>query len=77
MISERLTAVILTQLGLDAWELREDTLASQVPGWDYLSHLGILCAVEQAYQIRFSTREALRLKNVGDLQALVDLRLQV
>jgi len=76
MISETLKKVILAELDLDDCELREETVASEVPGWDSLSHIGILCAVEKAFKVRFSTLEALRLKNMGDLQALVTQKLK-
>ena len=75
MISQQLKQVILEQLDLDDFELDETTLACDVPGWDSLSHVAVLCAVEAAFGIRFRTIETLRLKNIGDLQALVDKRL--
>lgn len=76
MISESLKKVILTELDLDDFDLQDGTVASEVPGWDSLSHVGILCAVEKAYKIRFNTLDSLRLKNLGDLQALVDQKCQ-
>jgi len=76
MISETLKAVILAELDLDDFDLRDETLASEVPGWDSLSQVTILCAVEKAFRVRFDTRDALRLKNLGDLQALLDRKRQ-
>lgn len=72
MISEKLKKVILEHLHLDEWDIREDTTAGTVPGWDSLSHVGIISAVEDAYVVRFQMIEIVRLKNVGQLQALVD-----
>lgn len=72
MVSEKLKKVILTELELDEWELTDDTVASSVPGWDSLSHVRIISAVEDAFRIRFKMSEILRLKNVGQLQALLD-----
>jgi acyl carrier protein len=72
MISNELKKTILSALNLDDWELDEQTTASQVPGWDSLSYVNILVAVEKHFQVRFSNLEVLRLKNVGDLQRLVD-----
>jgi acyl carrier protein len=74
VVSERLKKVILAELGLDDWDLVDDTVAAAVPGWDSLSHARIISAVEDAYRIRFKTSEILRLRNVGQLQALVDGR---
>lgn len=72
MISERLKGVILRELKLDDWDLKDETHAYDVPGWDSLSHIGVLVAVEKEYGIRFKTSEVLRLKNLADLQTLVD-----
>ena len=75
MISPRLKQVILDQLKLDDFDLRDDTLAIQVPGWDSLSHVRILTALENEFGVRFRGLEVVRLKNVGELQALVDKKL--
>jgi acyl carrier protein len=76
MISPRMKKAILEQLRLDDFDLRDETTADQVPGWDSLSHVQILTAVENEFDIRFSGLEVLRLKNVGELQALVDKKLR-
>lgn len=72
MISERLKRVILTELKLDDFNMQDATLANQVPGWDSLSHVGILMQIEKEFGIRFKMHEVLRLKNLGELQQLVD-----
>ncbi len=75
MISDRLQKVILAELNLESFDLRDETIASTVPGWDSLSHVRILAAVEAEFGVRLRTLEVLRLKNVGDLQRLVDSKL--
>jgi acyl carrier protein len=72
MVSDKLKRVILAQLGLDDWDLQDGTVAETVPGWDSLSHVKIISAVEEAFGVRFQTSEIVRLKNVGQLQALLD-----
>lgn len=74
MISARLKSVILKTLNLDDFPFQDTTVASEVPGWDSLSHVKVILAVEKEYGLRFKTVELLRLKNVGDLQALVSAR---
>jgi acyl carrier protein len=75
MISERLKRVILGALELQDFDLQDATTADQVPGWDSLSHVSVLRTIEDEYDIRFRSLEAIRLKNVGELQALVDRKL--
>ena len=75
MISQELKSVILDVLHLDDFDLQDETIAPDVPGWDSLTHINIILAVEKKFIIKFKSYEVLRLKNVGDLQKLVDLKL--
>ena len=75
MISPRLKSVILRELQLEDYDLQSDTVATAVPGWDSLSHVRILTAVENEFGIRFRGLEVVRLRNVGELQALIDRKL--
>jgi acyl carrier protein len=72
MLSDKLKQTILKQLDLADFDLKDETLATEVPGWDSLSHVKILTAIEDAFGIRFRSLEVLRLRNVGELQALID-----
>ena len=72
MISDRLKRLVLEVLTLDDFPMTDVTIASQVPGWDSLSHVRILAAIEKEYGIRFRALEVVRLRNVGELQTLVD-----
>ena len=75
MIAPELKKVILEQLDLDDFDIQEETIAPQVPGWDSLNHINIILAVEKHFGIKFKSIELLRLKSVGDLQKLVDSKL--
>jgi acyl carrier protein len=75
MISKGLKKIILDTLRLDDWDIQDRTLATEVPGWDSLRHVDVIMAVEKGFGIRFKSVEVLKLKNIGDLQSLVDLKL--
>jgi acyl carrier protein len=75
MISVKLKNIILNELKLDNFEFQDDTTADKVPGWDSLSHLNVILAVEKEFNIRFKPYELLKLKNVAELQLLVDSKL--
>jgi len=72
MIADELKTVILRVLKLNDWEITDTTTAAEVPGWDSLSHINVILAVEQHFGVRFKGAEVLRLKNVADLQRLLD-----
>ena len=76
MITAELKRVILSALKLDDWDIKDDTIASQVPGWDSLNHVNVILAVEQHFRVRFKPVEILKLKDIGDLQRLVSSKLE-
>jgi acyl carrier protein len=71
-ISPRLKQVILRELGLGDFDLQPSMTASKVPGWDSLRHVQIIAAVEKEYGVHFRTLEVIRVRNLGQLQDLID-----
>ena len=47
--------------------LTEDTTAHEVDGWDSLTNMILLTEIEKKFGVRFTFREIVKLKNVGDL----------
>jgi acyl carrier protein len=76
MITEELKRVILAALKLDNWDIKDETIATQVPGWDSLNHVNVILAIEKHFAVRFKPVEVLKLKNIGDLQRLLTSKLQ-
>lgn len=75
MISNSLKNLILRELSLNDFDLQEETLAKDVPGWDSLKNFTIILAIEEEFGIKFLTEEILSIKNVGDLQKLIDSKI--
>jgi acyl carrier protein len=74
MVSDRLKNVILKELSLSDYNMQDETTADQVPGWDSFSHINIILAVEKEYSIKFKGLEILKVKNLGELQKLIDTK---
>ncbi len=55
--------------------LKPETTADDVEGWDSLSHVNLIMAVENRFNIRFSQKEVMSFKNVGDLARCVEGKL--
>jgi acyl carrier protein len=53
---------------------RPEMTAHEVDRWDSLSHMDMILIVEEAFGIRFRTRELADLMNVGDLVRLIRIR---
>lgn len=45
--------------------------ASDMDGWDSLTHIRLILTVEKAFTVRFSTSEVGKLQSVGDLVELI------
>ena len=45
--------------------------ANDVDGWDSLSHVNLIVAIENRFKIRFNQKELLTFRNVGDLMASI------
>ena len=69
---QTLTEVFRDVFEDDSIELHPQTTANDVEGWDSLSHTIMISAVELKFGVKFSTREVMRLKNVGELVQLID-----
>lgn len=48
-------------------EISETTTAADVQGWDSLSHITLIGSVEDEFDIKFSMKDVVHMKNVGEL----------
>lgn len=51
----------------DDINIAPEMTANDIDGWDSLSHVNLIVAIEIKFNIRFSQKELLTFKNVGDL----------
>jgi acyl carrier protein len=71
----RLTPIIRDVMDDDSIKVTPQLSAKDVDGWDSLTHIRLLMTIEKAFKIKFSTSEIGKLQSVGDLAALIRLRL--
>ena len=48
--------------------------ANDVDGWDSLSHVNLIVAIEGRFNIRFSQKELLSFKSVGDMLRCIEAK---
>lgn len=53
-------------------ELQEETVASEVDGWDSLTHLLFISEIEKKYGIKFLMGEIQGFANVGELISTIE-----
>lgn len=59
----------------DGIEVTPQMTANDVDGWDSLSHVNLITTIETKFNIRFTQKELLKHRNVGDLLADIDRKL--
>ena len=58
----------------DGIKVTPELTADDVEEWDSLSHIRLILTVEKAFAIKFSAAEVGKLKNVGELAALIQAK---
>lgn len=76
-IQERLNAIFRNVFDDEEIVIAAETTANDIDGWDSLSHVNLIIAIETAFGIRFSQKELLKQRNVGHLVADIETKLAV
>ncbi|BCG45669.1 Acyl carrier protein [Citrifermentans bremense] len=66
-LKEQLNDIFCEVFDDDDIRISEEMTANDVDGWDSLSHVNLIVSIESKFNIRFSQKELLTFKNVGDL----------
>ena len=74
-IWKRLRKVVVEVFDDDEVLLEPSTTAADVDGWDSISNIELMIALEQEFRIRFNTGEMAALANVGQLVERISTRL--
>jgi len=74
-VTERLTKVFRNVFQDDGIVLTPALTADDVEGWDSLSHVNLIIAVEIEFGIEFSQAEIRGFENVGALMAAIQKKL--
>jgi len=64
---EKLNAIFCTVFDDNDIVIAPEATANNIDGWDSLSHVNLIVAVEADFGIRFNQKEILTFKNVCDL----------
>jgi acyl carrier protein len=71
LIKTRLDAIFQDIFDDPLLEVNDTMTAADVEGWDSLSHINLIVAVEKEFKIKMTTAEVRRLTNVGDFITLI------
>lgn len=73
-IFKRLNEVFRDVFDDDSLTVTADTTAADIEDWDSLSHITLVSAVEDEFRMKFSMKEVVEMKNVGEMAAIVEAR---
>ena len=74
-IIARVKQILNTALNHENFEMSETLSATDVDGWDSLSHMIIISEVEKQFSITFKLKELNKMKNMGDMLDLIASKL--
>lgn len=66
-ILKTVTGIFIDNLDNGDITLTETTTADDVEGWDSLTHVQLVVAVERKFKIRFTAKEIQSWKNIGEM----------
>ncbi len=73
-IYERLNEVFQDVFDDDSLSVNPNTTAADIEDWDSLSHITLMAAVEDEFGMKFSMKEVVEMKNVGEMVNLIAAR---
>ena len=66
-ILKQINEIFKDVLDDDSIVINSDTTANDVEGWDSLTHIQLVVAIEKHFKIRFTSSEIKSWKNVGEM----------
>ena len=72
---EKVAEIIHSVFEDETTAIERQTTAHDVEGWDSLSHVNLIVAIESTFGIKFLQKELLTFKNVGDMVDAIDAKM--
>ena len=67
----KVNAVIQDVFDDDSIRVSDETVASDVDGWDSLMHITLIGTIEDEFDIKFAMKDVVGMKNVGQMIDLI------
>lgn len=71
---DALNAVFQEVFGDDTLVVGTETTADDVAGWDSMSHVTLILGIETRFGVRFTQKELMSFKKVGDLLRVLEAK---
>ncbi len=74
-ILSKVREAFITILEHDNFELRDETTADDVDGWESVTHMMIITEVEKSFGIKFKLMDLMNMNDIGDLLNTIESEL--
>jgi len=75
-IKERLQEIFRDIFDDEELEIREEMSAKDIEDWDSLAQINLIIAIEKEFGVKFNLEEVSKLKNIGEMLELINLKLE-
>jgi acyl carrier protein len=76
-VRDKLNGIFHEVFKNDSIQINPEMTANDVEGWDSFSYVTLIVAIETRFDIKFSLKEAMGFKNVGDLIKCIEGKIAV
>jgi acyl carrier protein len=76
-VRDKLNGIFQEVFKDDNIQIKPETTANDVEGWDSFSHVTLITAIEIRFNIKFSLKEIMSFKNVGDLIRCIERKVAI
>jgi acyl carrier protein len=76
-ILKQVNDIFIDILDEEEIKLSTSTTANDVEGWDSLTHIQLVVAIEKHFKIRFTSKDIQSWKDVGEMVTSIDSKLKL
>ena len=76
-ILEKVTAAFSSILEHNNFQLKNETTADDVDGWESITHMMIISEIEKTFSIKFKLMDLMNMNSVGDLLNTIESELLI
>ncbi len=71
-ILDKVTQIFHDVFDDDSIVLTDETTAKDIDDWDSLTHITLISEIEEAFNMKFSMKDVLGMKNVGEMLDILE-----
>ena len=76
-VRDKLNGIFQEVFKDESIQIKPGMTANDIEGWDSFSHVTLIVAIEIRFNIKFSLKETLSFKDIGDLMRCIEKKIKV